>query len=225
MPLSRFPRARHWLLGGAALLAAAAGTALFYFTELDWTDLRDALMEVNLAALWLLMIVLPPCGFSVSVVWLVAGARFGPWLGGVVVAVTTAGHLLLMHAVGRGWLRKRLRAWLHRRGHELPALPAGEHAAAAVMAVLAPGLPYFARNYLLALSDVPLRVYFWIAVPLYVARSYVTLFIGDLATKPSGRHLVVLGLVYAVKLGICAYLLWHIRRRLKRDRKETATAR
>jgi uncharacterized membrane protein YdjX (TVP38/TMEM64 family) len=96
-------------------------------------------------------------------------------------------------------------------------VPPGEHAAVTVMAVLAPGLPYFARNYLLALSDVPLRVYFWIAVPLYVARSYVTLFIGDLATAPSGRQLVVLVAVYAVKLGICAYLLWHIRRRLKRN--------
>lgn len=217
MALSRFPRTRHWLLGGAALLAGGALVALFSFTELDWADLRDALMHVNLAALWLLMLLLPPCGFSISIVWLVAGARFGPWWGGAVVAIVTAGHLLLMHAIGRGLLRERLRAWLRRRGHELPAVPAGEHAAVAVMAVLAPGLPYFARNYLLALSDVPLRVYFAVGVPLYVARSYVTLFIGDLAGNPSPRQLVVLGAIYALKLGICAYLLWHIRRRLKRN--------
>lgn len=202
------------MLAGAALLAAAALLAWFSFTELEWTDLRDELLEVNLVTLWLLMLLLPPCGFSVSVVWLVAGARFGPWWGGLVVAVTTAGHLLLMHAIGRGFLRERLRAWLRRRGHALPAVPSGEHVAVAVMAVLAPGPPYFARNYLLALSDVPLRVYFAVCVPLYVARSYVTLFIGDLATKPSGRQLLLLGVVYAVKLGVCAYLLWRLRRRL-----------
>lgn len=210
-------RARPWLLGGAALLGVAAVAAIFSFTELDWADLQDALLRVNLAALWVLMLLLPVCGFSVSVVWLVAGARFGPAWGGAVVAVVTAGHLLIMHAIGRHWLRRWLRGWLKKRGHELPAVPAGENVSVSVMAVLAPGLPYFARNYLLALSDVPLRVYFWVAVPLYVARSYVTLFIGDLARAPSGKQLVVLGLVYAVKLGVCAYLLWHLRRRFRRN--------
>lgn len=225
MPRPRFHlRRKHWLLGVGALVAVAAVVALFYFTELDWSDLHDALLRVNLATLWLLMILLPPCGFSVSVVWLVAGARFGPWLGGAVVAATTAAHLLLMHVIGRRWLRRGLKAWLKKRGHELPAVPAGENLAVTVTAVLAPGLPYFARNYLLAISDVPLRIYFWTALPLYVARSYVTLFIGDLASDPSPRQLAVLGAVYAVKLGVCAYLLWHIRRRLKRDRGAVAAA-
>lgn len=199
------------------MLGVVAVVALFIFTELDVADLKDALMRVNLAALWALMLTLPVGGFSVSVVWLVAGARFGPWWGGAVVAAVTAGHLLIMHAIGRHWLRRRLRAWLHRRGHELPSVPAGENVSISVMAVLAPGLPYFARNYLLALSDVPLRVYFWVCVPLYVARSYVTLFIGGLASAPSGKQLVILGVIYAVKLGVCAYLLWHIRRRIKRN--------
>lgn len=199
------------------MLGVVAVVALFTFTELDVADLKDALMRVNLAALWALMLTLPVGGFSVSVVWLVAGARFGPWWGGAVVAVVTAGHLLIMHAIGRRWLRRRLRAWLHRRGHELPRVPAGENVSISVMAALAPGLPYFARNYLLALSDVPLRVYFWVCVPLYVARSYVTLFIGGLASAPSGKQIVILGIVYAVKLGVCAYLLWHIRRRIKRN--------
>lgn len=217
MASSRLPRARTWVLAGAALLVGAALLAWLSFTDFEWTDLRDELLGVNLVTLWLLMLLLPPCGFSVSVVWLVAGARFGPWWGGLVVAVTTAGHLLLMHAIGRGLLRERLRAWLRRRGHELPVVPAGEHVAVAAMAVLAPGPPYFARNYLLALSDVPLRVYFAVGVPLYVARSYVTLFIGDLASDPSLPQLAALGGVYALKLGICAYLLWHIRRRLKRN--------
>lgn len=215
MPGRNPSRWRPWLLGGAALLGIAAIVALFSFTELDWADLQDALLHVNLAALWALMLILPVGGFSVSVVWLVAGARFGPWWGGAVVAGVTAGHLLIMHAIGRHWLRRWLRGWLRKRGHELPAVPAGENVSIAVMAALAPGLPYFARNYLLALSDVPLRVYFWVCLPLYVARSYVTLFIGDLAREPSGRQLAILVLVYVVKLGICAYLLWHLRRRLK----------
>jgi uncharacterized membrane protein YdjX (TVP38/TMEM64 family) len=211
--------ARGWLAIAAAGALVAGATACFYFTELEWAQVQDWIADLPVLPLLALMVLLPPFGFSISLVYLVAGARFGPWVGGAVIAGVTAAHLLLMHVIGRGFLRRRLERLLARRHHRLPRAPEGENVSLSVMAVMAPGLPYFSRNYLLALADVPLRVYFWVCLPLYVLRSYVSLFIGDLARSPDARQLALLIGFYALKLGICAYIIWRIRRRLKQRKR------
>jgi uncharacterized membrane protein YdjX (TVP38/TMEM64 family) len=192
----------------AALLIAGISAA-----GVDWAKIQQSIEALNGFLVFALMATLPVAGFSVGVVYLVAGAKFGPVLGGVAVAGATAIHLLLTHWISRSFLREPLLRLLARRNHHLPVIPRGENAAISVMAALVPGVPYFARNYLLALSGVPLRTYFWICLPIYVARSYVTIFLGDLSGDPSRSGFMVLVAVYAVKLGICAYLLARLRRR------------
>jgi uncharacterized membrane protein YdjX (TVP38/TMEM64 family) len=209
----------------ALVLVVALAVLLERNTEFDWRDLTDTLAGFNWAIVFLLMATLPIAGFSVTVVYLVAGAKFGPVLGGVAVAGATAVHLLATYWICRTVLREPLRRFLKRRRHELPQVPEGENVSVAVMAVLVPGLPYFARNYLLALADVPLRVYFWVCLPLYVARSYVTILLGDLGTSPDRDTLMILAAVYVTKLSICAYLIWRIRRRLKQLKAARATNR
>jgi uncharacterized membrane protein YdjX (TVP38/TMEM64 family) len=217
MPRSKFRR-NPSALAVPVLLAAvviAAGVWMWRSPEFDWQDLTHVPAGFNGAVVFLLMATLPVAGFSVTIVYLVAGAKFGPVLGGVAVAGATAVHLLATYWICRTVLREPLRRFLQRRRHELPHIPAGENVSVAVMAVLVPGLPYFARNYLLALTDVPLRVYFWVCLPLYTARSYVTILLGDLGAEPDRKTLAILGAVYVTKLSICAYLIWRIRRRLK----------
>lgn len=196
-------------------LAVAVVVLIGRNTGFKWRDLTDILTGFNWAVVFVLMATLPVVGFSVTVVYLVAGAKFGPVLGGAAVAGATAVHLLATFWICQTVLRERLRRFLARRHHELPQVPEGESVSVAMMAVLVPGLPYFARNYLLALTDVPLRVYFWVCLPLYVARSYVTILLGDLGTSPDRETLLILAAVYVTKLSICAYLIWRIRRRLK----------
>jgi hypothetical protein len=53
---------------------------------------------------------------------------------------------------------------------------------------------------MLALSEVPLRLYFWVVAPLYLARALVTLAVGDLTGSVSRTKLLILGAVYLVKL-------------------------
>jgi len=123
--------------------------------------------------------------------------------------------LLATHWICQTVLREPLQRYLAKRNHRLPHVPEGEDVSVAAMAALVPGLPYFARNYLLALTDVPLRVYFWVCLPIYVVRSFVAIMLGDLGTEPDRGTLVLLVAVYAVKLSICAYLIWRIRRRIR----------
>lgn len=207
-----------------AVLALVVVVAVGLWGGFEWKDLVQTIAGFNTAAVFALMATLPIAGFSIMVVYLVAGVKFGPVLGGLVVAGATAVHLIASFWISRSVLRAPLQRFLQRRKHELPHVPEGEFVSIAAMAVLIPGLPYFARNYLLALTDIPFRIYFWVCLPLYVARSYVTILIGDLGTDPDRRTLLLLVGVYALKLSVCGYLIWRIRRRFQELKRIRAAA-
>lgn len=207
---------RRWLVGAALVLAAALVIVLYVRSDIDLEEISRRIAEFNSFVVFVLMAVLPVGGFSVGLVYLVAGIKFGPVLGGVAVAGATAVHLIASHWICQTVLRGPLQRFLKRRNHSLPHAPEGEHASVAAMAALVPGLPYFSRNYLLALTDIPLRVYFWVCLPIYVIRSYIVILLGDIGMDVNPKTLGILVAVYVLKLSICGYLLWRIRRRIKR---------
>jgi uncharacterized membrane protein YdjX (TVP38/TMEM64 family) len=202
------------LLGlfGAALVALAGR---WLVAGVEWRALPGLLQGIP--AVWLIvaMALLPMVGVSVSVLYLVVGARFGPWWGGLVVVGATAVHLLLSYAVARGLLRRPLENFLRRRRYQLPTVPAGEESGVALLGALVPGLPYFARNYLLALSGLRLRIYFCVCLPVYVVRSYLVIFVGDVGTEPSARQLAWLAGFYLVNVVVCAAVIGRLRRRYR----------
>ena len=184
-------------------------------SDFDWQRIARAMARLNTGVLLAMTTVLPLAGFPVSIVYLSLGARFGPVEGiGIVAAITTL-HLLATHAIARSFLRKRLERFIERRGHEIPPVPSGENATVALIVMLAPAVPYFLRNYVLGLSGIPLRIYFPIALPVHLLRSYIALFLGDFGGSPSHRGLWLLGLIYAVKFSIFALIAWRLRLRHK----------
>ena len=215
---------RHWLILTGLAVAALLVIGFFVFTEVDWQRLHRGIVSLNPVAVVTLMATLPLAGFSIGIFYLVAGAKFGVVMGGVVVAAATAFHLVATHWIARSFLHGPLKRFFARRKHQLPAIPEGENASISVMAALVPGLPYFARNYLLALSGIPLRTYFWICLPIYVARSYLVIFLGDLSSDPSRSRLLILGGIYVLKLAICGYLIARLRKRHHRTFAARPTA-
>lgn len=208
---------RRWILA-AALLAVVAVTAFTLFSEVEWSEMIKAMEQLDPVLTIVLMAVLPLVGFSVGVVYVIAGAKFGMIAGGAVIVGITLVHLVATHWIARSFLRKPLERFLTKRDYKLPDALKGEERQLAAMVALVPGPPYVLRNYALALSGIPLRSYFWVCVLIYSIRSYVTLALGDLGVDISGRKLVWLGVIYAVKLTICALLLRHIRHHY-RERK------
>jgi uncharacterized membrane protein YdjX (TVP38/TMEM64 family) len=190
-------------------IAALAGVALY--TDLSWSSVMDWIDGLNPIAVLPLMAVLPIVGFPISIVYLVAGARFGPVWGGVVVAFITAAHLGGTYLIARSFLRAPLKRFIERRHLHLPHIPEDEQAAICFIAALVPGLPYVIRNYLLALADVKFRYYFWVCLPIYVVRSYVTLMFGDMGNDPTRNKIIILLLVDALKVAICAFVIWRLR--------------
>jgi uncharacterized membrane protein YdjX (TVP38/TMEM64 family) len=162
------------------------------------------------------MAILPVFGFPILPIYLVAGARFGAWGGGVVVTMVTAVHLGGARLIARSILRQRLERLLSRWHAHLPAIPADEQAAVALVAALVPGIPYFVRNLLFPLIGLRFRLYLWIALPIYVARSYVSILLGELGTAPSRSRLFILAAVEVLKAVICAVVLWRLREHHRR---------
>jgi uncharacterized membrane protein YdjX (TVP38/TMEM64 family) len=207
---AKHKRAAWAIAAGVALCVAAVALILFY-TDLSWAGVIDWIDHVNPSAALPLMAVLPILGFPISIVYLFAGVRFGPVGGGVVVAIITALHLLGTYLIANSFLRAPLRRFIERRHKHLPEIPEDEQAAVCVIAALVPGIPYFVRNYLLALGGVKLKYFFMVCLPIYVVRSYVTILLGDMGNDPSKGKLFILLGVDGLKVAICAFVIWRLR--------------
>ncbi len=207
---------RRWLIGGLAVVALGGAIVWLISTGFDWRAIPRAMNRLNSAAILSLTTVLPLAGFPISMVYLLIGAHFGPVIGLSIVAGVTTLHLLGTHWIARSFLRRPLLRFIEGRKHRVPAVPPGENGAIALMVMLAPAIPYFVRNYVLALSGIPLRIYFWVALPIHVLRSYVALFLGNFGSSPSHRGLIFLGVFYGTKLTVFACVAWWLRKRHKR---------
>ena len=208
---------------GAAAIATVALIVLY--TDVSWAAIIGWIDGVNPVAALPLMAVLPVAGFPITVVYLFAGARFGPGWGGLVVAGVTVMHLLGTYAIAGSFLRAPMRRFIERRHLHMPEIPEDEQIAVCVIAALVPGLPYVVRNYLLALGGVKLRYVMLVVLPIYVARSYVTILLGDMGSDPSAEKLFILLGIDGLKAGICALVIWRLRvHHLKFHPREHATS-
>jgi uncharacterized membrane protein YdjX (TVP38/TMEM64 family) len=193
---------------GAGLIAAGL---VWRYTDLTVESVTEWIQGLNPVAVLPMMALLPIIGFPISVVYLVAGARFGPVGGGIVVAAVTTVHLLGTYLIARSFLRAPLQRFIERRHAHLPQIPEDEQAAVCLIAALVPGLPYVVRNYLLALAGVKLRYYLGVCLPLYVARSYVSILLGNMSSDPTRTKIIVLIVLDVVKVLICALVIWRLR--------------
>jgi len=196
-----------------AVTIVAALVELLASEAVDLGAIRQWMQDLNAFVLILLMALLPLVGFSVSLVYLVAGAAFGGIAGFAVVTAITAVHLFGSHWLGTTFLRDPIARFLKARRVHVPEIPAGEERSISLLVVLTPGPPYFLRNYLLALSGSPLRLYFWIAWPIYVLRSCLVIFLGDSSTEMTTGRVMTLAGIFLLKISICAYIVYRVRRR------------
>lgn len=207
-----------WIGVSVAVVLAAVIGLLLATTDIDWERFSagwerfiEGISRLDPVLVIPLMAVLPVFGFPISVVYLVAGARFGPVGGGLVVLVATTCHMLGTYLIGRSVLRGPLQRYIERKHKHLPQVPLDEQAAVTVIAALVPGLPYVVRNYLLVLAGVRLKYLLFVCMPIYVARSYVTILLGDMGSDPSKKGLAILLTIDALKVAICGLVIWRLR--------------
>ncbi len=204
-----------WLraVGPIAVVAIALGIA---FGRIDVAAVHAYAERLNGAVAFALLVVLPLFGFPASVLHVVAGMRFGAALGLLLVAISIGLQLLVSYALVHRWREPFARRFSAVRRR----LPPGAHPSICLFAVLLPGAPFAAINYVLPLIGVRLRTYLLCCWPVHTLRSTVTVLLGDQSDKLTPTRLAVLG-GYALLLGVAS---WWIYRRLRRQLEDPPVA-
>ena len=195
----------------AKLLSLAFGLiflgSLLYFYRGSLNQETIVAMSDKLPAFWVIVafLILPLCGMPIRIMLILAGFRFG-FAGGMVLS----GFGLLLHNfaayyIARGSFRETVRDFLKGSGYAIPPIKGKDRIwlTAAVAAI--PGPPYFAKLYLLALTDLPLRVFLGIGAPIYIVLSVVPVGIGGAVVEFDPKWFTVLAGVFIL---ITLFGLW-----------------
>lgn len=185
-------------------VVAVAGLALLYH-QVDIEQVRTKAGELPGWLCVLLLFGLPLVGFPATALHVGAGVRFGVPLGLALVWLSILFHLLASYGLvhwHRNFFACRFKSIREK-------IPQGAHAPVTLFAILIPGAPYFAQNYVLPIIGVPLRIYLGIALPIHAVRSTVSvIFGGQSHDLTAGRGLVLLA--YAALILLASW--WALRR-------------
>lgn len=165
--------------------------SLVLYATVDLRLLHQWLERWNGPIVFVFIALLPIFGFPVSVVQILAGAKFGIGLGFVLTSISILFHLLGMYWIGTSFLRRPLECLLEKRKHHLPQVPAGEHNSVAFLMTLLPG-SYALKNYAMIVGGISLHTLLWVCLPVYAVRAIFGIYFGHFSTEPSTFRLIVL---------------------------------
>lgn len=151
-------------------------TAWFIYVHRGYLD-RETIEAIGgrLPVGWVILayLFLPLLGFPVSILLVMVGLRLGMGWGMATVAL----GLLLQHYIAfyltHKWFRNRLRSFFERKGVNIPEIKKQNQIWFTVVFVSVKGPPYFAKLYLLALTDIPFRIYLWVGASTHILFSLV----------------------------------------------------
>jgi uncharacterized membrane protein YdjX (TVP38/TMEM64 family) len=167
MTLTTQIRQHKKLVATVVLLVALAAVLWCYRDRLD----RESIVAFaeGLSLPWFLaaFFTLPLIGFPITPLLVVVGIRFGFGGGMALAAAAIFLHNVIAFRLTHGWFRVRLRNRLARAGYGIPAIDPKHQGWFTALFAAIHGPPYAAKLYLLALTDVPFRIYLWVGAPIY----------------------------------------------------------
>ena len=160
----------------------------------------------RLPAFWVIVafLVLPLCGMPIRIMLILAGFRFG-FAGGMVLSVIGLPlHNFAAYFIAHGSFRDAVRGFLKRSGYAIPPIQPRHRIWFTAVVAAIPGPPYFAKLYLLALTDLPLRVFVGVGAPIYTALSVVPVGIGGAVVEFEAKwfYLLAGGFVLITVIGL-----------------------
>jgi len=201
------------LIAAGLLVAVAVGLKL-YGPEWD-KEALVAYAEQLPGSLFIAgFVVLPMVGGPVSLFLIAAGLKFGV-IGGMLVAAGCIGvHNLVAYRLTHSYFKTPVKRFLLRRGYPIPDVPERHQAWFTVAFTGVPSLPYTTKLYLLAFTNIPFRIYFWLGWPTYAVSSIVFVGLGDAAGRLNWNWIIVLALLGAGLVAFSIYLNKKIRQKI-----------
>lgn len=150
--------------------------------------------------------ILPVLGFPLSILLLLAGVRFGLTGGMILATLGTFFHHFAAFYLAHGSFRDSVRRRLEKAGRKIPPIKEKHRIWFTALFAAIHGPPYAAKLYLLALTDVPFRVYLWAGAPIYILFCFVPVGAGSAVTTFNPTWIYILTGVMAAIL-IAGYIL------------------
>jgi uncharacterized membrane protein YdjX (TVP38/TMEM64 family) len=206
MKLTNKLRRHPWKFGTALILLAAAWFLYSHRGELT----REAVMAYGMAlpavGFIAAFLILPLIGFPVGILLALAGIRFG-FAGGMVVAAGgVIFHSIVAYRISHGWLRERVKARFERAGYAIPDIKAQHRLWLTLLFTAVRGPPYVSKLYLLALADIPARIYFGGGATIHILFCLIPVGAGSAVMSFDAKWIYLIFGVSAVFL-IIGYLL------------------
>lgn len=198
--------------------AGVAGVILFFGCIawlVDFSWLHDHARSLNGAVVFVLLAVLPVMGVPASILYVVAGARFGEGWGLLVALGAIVIHLLSSWWIVHSWLKQPLTRLFTRMGKRIPSVPEGESAPICLLVALMPGVSYALKNFSLVLANVPFRHFFWICLPIHLFTAALGIMFGGFSGSMSKPQIAILVTYAVVMVSLSRYVYRRIRRRQK----------
>jgi uncharacterized membrane protein YdjX (TVP38/TMEM64 family) len=163
--------------------------------------------KLNSGVAFVLLTILPLAGFPVTPLFIAAGIKFGKGLGMALVASSILLQLLASYGLVH-WRRK----FFERKFKDArEKIPAGAHGPVTLFTLLLPGVPFFAKNYVIPMLGVPLQTFLLWALPIHIARSVVSVVFGDESNHLTPGRIAALGVYFGATL----FASWWAFRRIK----------
>jgi uncharacterized membrane protein YdjX (TVP38/TMEM64 family) len=182
------------------------GVGLLY-RKFDIDTVHAYAERLNGGVAFLLLTVLPLAGCPVTVLHIVIGMRFGVKLGLLLVALSILLQLLASYVLVHFFREKFAR----RLEPVRKRIPRAAHGSMTLFTMLLPGVPYFAKNYVLPLLGVPFRTYLLICLPIHILRSSVAVIFGDFSDDLTPGRIAGLAVYFATTF----FVAWWMFRRLR----------
>lgn len=159
-----------------------------WFVQLHHHDIsQEAIIafgeRIHTAWFLILFFILPLLGFPLSILLVLAGIRFGFAGGMAASAVAVFFHNFTAYHICHGFFRDPMRNFLERAGYAIPPISPGHRVRLTALFTAIHGPPYFAKLYLLALTDIPFLIYFWVGAPVYLIFCVIPVGAGSAATQ------------------------------------------
>lgn len=194
-----------------ALVGLALAGVAWLWSRIDVAEIHRRAEGINGVTVFFLITVLPLVGFPVSVAHAVAGVRFGLLPGWPLVALSIVLQLLASYALVKG-----LPAFFSHRFEGIrQRLPHTAHVPLTLFTLLLPGVPYFAKNYVLPLAGVPLRTFLLWSAPIHIARSLVGIAFGDMSDHLTPLRVTGFALYTTALVLTCAWAFRRLQARIQ----------
>lgn len=199
MKLAKMLRRHRWKI--VIILMCVAVAAWFIHGHKEELS-REALVDFGrkIPAVWFiaLYLTIPLAGFPISVFLVLAGIRFGFAGGMAITTVAMFVHNLAAYRLTHGLFRARVRRFLERVGYAIPPIREEHRIWFTATFAAVHGPPYIAKLYLLALTDIPFRIYYWVGTPVYIIFGAIPVGVGSAVTWLNVTWIYVLVGVLAV---------------------------